>query len=226
MRKPLSYHCAACGKELVRPKRSGRTPRYCLENTACRAKAYRRRAKFTRLAKAEQNKLGHLSQESYEWYTPPKFIRAVKRVLGTIALDPASSEQANRTVQAQTYYDLASDGLTRSWKAQTVFMNPPYCKLGNTSNQEVWTAKLLAEYKAGHIGEAIILVTGAIETTWFHRLLSYPMCIVKGRINFTTAAGDKGGGATKGSVFFYLGKHPDRFYNVFRRFGVIVSARG
>ncbi len=147
-------------------------------------------------------------------------------MLGEIELDPASSAQANRTVQAKQYYDLATDGLTKRWNAQTVFMNPPYCKLGNTSNQEVWTAELLAEYKAGNIGEAIVLVTGAIETAWFHTLLSYPLCIVKGRIEFTTPAGEKGGGATKGSVFFYLGNNTTTFDKVFRRFGVIVYPRG
>jgi phage N-6-adenine-methyltransferase len=155
-----------------------------------------------------------------QWYTPVKYIRAARRVLGEIDLDPASSEQANRIVQAKLFYDQTIDGLTHTWKARTVWLNPPYCKIGSTSNQDMWTAKLLAEYKAGNVNEAILLVTAATETTWFHRLYPFPMCFVKGRIHFTTPTG-KRGGATKGSIFVYIGRKPEKFYQVFRRFGVV-----
>lgn len=191
---------------------------YC--QTACRKKAYRKRVAYKQREKVEQNRLGHLSQESFEWYTPPRFIRAVRRVLRCIELDPASSDEANQTVQAHTYYTLATDGLAKTWRAKTVFLNPPYCKIGNTSNQEVWTAKLLREYKRGNVKEAIVLVTSATETTWFHRLFPYPMCFVKGRIDFTTPQG-KHGGATKGSIFVYLGKRAEVFQNVFRSLGSV-----
>ena len=141
-------------------------------------------------------------------------------MLGEIELDPASCEQANRTVKAKVFYDQSTDGLTKRWNARTVFLNPPYCKQGNTSNQELWTAKLLAEYKAGRVKEAIVLLTNATETTWFHRLTEFSVCFVKGRIDFTTPNG-KRGGATKGSIFVYLGKRPAVFSQVFRRFGVV-----
>ena len=170
--------------------------------------------------KLQRDRLGHLSNESFEWYTPLRFIRAVKRVLGDIELDPASTKEANRVIKAKVFYDQTTDGLTKTWKARTVFLNPPYCKAGNTSNQDRWTAKLLTEYSAGNVKEAILLVTSATETIWFHRLLSYPLCLVKGRLNFTTPNG-KGGGATKGSVFVYFGKQPTTFQKVFSRYGSV-----
>lgn len=216
---PPAY-CATCGKLLVRPKQTGRIPRYCLHSNACKQKAYRRRLKAKRKAKLQQDRLGHLSNESFEWYTPKKFIAAARKVLGEIDLDPASNEHANRVVQAKLFYDQTIDGLTQTWKAHTVWLNPPYCKAGNTSNQDRWTAKLLREYKAGNVKEAILLVTSATETIWFHRLMKFPMCFVKGRIQFTTPTGKKGG-ATKGSIFVYLGKQPEKFYHIFRRFGVV-----
>src|SRR4249920_3702239 len=108
---PPAY-CATCGKLLVRPKPTGRIPRYCLYSNACKQKAYRRRLKAKRKAKLQSDRLGHLSQESFEWYTPKKFIEAVRKVLGAIELDPASSEHANRNVQATTFYDETVDGLT------------------------------------------------------------------------------------------------------------------
>src|SRR3984893_17751446 len=196
--KPQPAYCASCGKELLRQKPTGRIPRYCLLTGKCRQKAYRRRVKAKLRAKQKQDRLGHLSAESFEWYTPLKFIRAVKRVLGDIDLDPASSREANRVIKARTFYDQTTDGLTKTWKANTVFLNPPYCKVGNTSNQNRWTSKLLTEYQAGNIKEAILLVTSATETSRFHLLWHYPLCLVKGRIHFTTPNA-KGGGATKGS---------------------------
>ena len=39
-----------------------------------------------------------------EWYTPPYIIEKAKLVLGTIDLDPASCEYANRTVGASKIY--------------------------------------------------------------------------------------------------------------------------
>ncbi len=218
--KTLPAYCAACGKQLIRSSRTGRKPRYCLRSGTCRQKAYRRRVKAKRGAKLQRDRLVHLRQESFEWYTPKKYLRAARDVLGEIELDPASSEQANRVVQAKLFYDLTTDGLTKTWKARTVWLNPPYCKQGNTSNQAMWTAKLLAEYKAGNVNEAILLVTAATETTWFHRLYPFSMCFVKGRIQFTTPTG-KHGGATKGSIFVYVGMQRERFCQVFDRFGVV-----
>lgn len=222
MKIPLVY-CAACGKQLVRRKPYGRQPRYCLNSGSCRQKAYRSRVKAKRKDKLQQDRLGHLSQESFEWYTPKKLIRAVKRVFGDIELDPASSRDANRIIKATTFYDQTTDGLTKRWNARTVFLNPPYCKAGNTSNQDRWTAKLLREYRAGNVKEALLLVTNATETAWFHRLLPFPMCFVKGRINFTSPTGKKGG-ATKGSVFVYMGNRKERFQKVFSRFGFVKMA--
>ena len=141
-------------------------------------------------------------------------------MLGAIELDPASSMQANRIVKAKLFYDQTRDGLTQTWNAKTLWLNPPYCKEGSTSNQDRWTAKLLREYKKGNVKEAILLITNATETIWFHRLMQFPMCFVKGRIQFTTPAG-KRGGATKGSIFVYLGKQTEKFNHVFHRFGVV-----
>src|SRR5690242_13605881 len=85
-------------------------------------------------------------QKSVEWYTPPALLRAAREVLGSIELDPASCELANKTVGASRYYDKQTDGLQQSWHAETVWLNPPYCKVGAVSNQQCWTNKLIAEY--------------------------------------------------------------------------------
>jgi phage N-6-adenine-methyltransferase len=150
-------------------------------------------------------------------------MEAVQQVLGEIQLDPASNEEANITVQAALFYDAATDGLTKTWKASTVFLNPPYCKIGSTSNQERWTQKLLSEYAAGHIGQAILLVNAATETLWFQQLYDFPICFVKGRIQFENGTAARKHGATTGSAFVYFGNRPEVFARVFSQFGRIVS---
>lgn len=219
-------HCVTCGKPLPEKSRSetkGQKVYYC--NDACKQKAYRSRKKAARNAKLLRDKTLLLSQISVEWYTPAHYIEAVREVLGEIALDPASCEEANQTVQAMSFYDAATDGLTKSWKASTVFLNPPYCKVGSTSNQERWTQKLLAEYAAGHIGQAILLVNAATETLWFQQLYDFPICFVKGRIRFHSGSTNASKhGPTTGSAFVYLGGYPEAFLRAFAQFGRIVAS--
>ncbi len=50
-----------------------------------------------------------------EWYTPDGFVEAARDVLGEIELDPASSEAAQRTVNATVYYTKQDDGLAHDW---------------------------------------------------------------------------------------------------------------
>lgn len=145
MRFPPAY-CATCGKLLVRPKPTGRIPRYCLPTGRCRQKAYRRRLKAKHKVKLQRDRLGYLSQESFEWYTPKRYIEAARKVYGEIDLDPASSFEANRIVQAKLFYDQTTDGLTKTWKANTVWLNPPYCKAG--IGPEKWT---LQSWRLAHL---------------------------------------------------------------------------
>ena len=61
-----------------------------------------------------------------EWHTPQKYIEATRKVLGSIELDPASSDKAQEIVRAKRYFTVEDNGLNQSWKAETVFLNPPY----------------------------------------------------------------------------------------------------
>jgi hypothetical protein len=49
------------------------------------------------MSKPANHQLIH-SSESAEWFTPPRYIQAVREVLGGIDLDPASSRAASRIV--------------------------------------------------------------------------------------------------------------------------------
>ena len=62
-----------------------------------------------------------------ELYTPPEIIEAARRVMGTIDLDPASSEIANKRVMATRYYTKETDGLSQEWHGN-IWMNHPFSK--------------------------------------------------------------------------------------------------
>src|SRR5262245_16190742 len=92
------------------------------------------------------------SSETNEWYTPREIIERVKDVLGSITFDPASDPIPQTWIQAEHYFTLADDGLTKDWFGH-VFLNPPY---GRGAGH--WAAKLIDEYRAGRVEQAIMLV--------------------------------------------------------------------
>ena len=60
-----------------------------------------------------------------ENYTPREIIIDVKKVLGSINLDPASCFLAQETIQAENFFTEKEDGLNQNWYGN-VFLNPPY----------------------------------------------------------------------------------------------------
>lgn len=157
----------------------------------------------------------HVADDSYDWYTPAEYIEAARAVLGTIDLDPASSNEAQEVVQASTYFTKEIDGLTQVWFGN-VWMNPPY----NMPLIEQFVDKVLAEYEAGNVNAAIVLTNNATDTRWFHTLLEHPLCLTKGRIRFW--AGNGSLATRQGQAFFYLGDKPDLFAAVFSEFGQVM----
>lgn len=154
-----------------------------------------------------------------EWYTPSQFIEAARAVLGSVDLDPASSETANRTVRASTFYNAQDDGLQQFWRGK-VWMNPPYS--GDLVGRFV--GKLLAHYRAGDVPEAIVLVNNATETEWFQRLAAAAsaLCFPKGRVRFLDVQERPIGVPLQGQAFLYLGEHPECFSIVFADFGFVL----
>lgn len=158
------------------------------------------------------------SKKSFEWWTPLHIIEAARAVLNGIELDPASCEAANQIVRASRIYTLADNGLAQSWRARSIWLNPPYC-----GQQALWVKRLIAEYDAGNVEQAILLVSAATDTAWCQSLLeSYPCCMVKGRINFRSPDGTNSG-ATFGNLLAYCGPNKDRFIEIFSRFGVVMG---
>lgn len=159
----------------------------------------------------------HVSNNSgkYEWHTPKKFIDAAREVMGSIDLDPASSEIANKIIRATKIYTKEDNGLNYPWSGN-VWMNPPY----NNSLVNDFTNKLINELS--YINQACVLVNNATETKWFQKTLNVcnVICFVKGRIKFLDINGEATGSSLQGQVIMYFGKETEKFYNSFKQFGI------
>jgi hypothetical protein len=64
--------------------------------------------------------------ETPVWCAPQRYLDAAIAVIGQIDLDSASSEIAQRHVQASKYFTV-ENGLTKQWHGR-VFLNPPYAR--------------------------------------------------------------------------------------------------
>jgi phage N-6-adenine-methyltransferase len=161
----------------------------------------------------------HVSHNSgnNEWYTPKEYIKAARRVLGSIDLDPASSESANEVVGAEAIYTIEDDGLQQEWHGN-VWLNPPYA----SDLVQKFADKLAAELFSGNVEEAIVLVNNATETKWFRKLVdsASAICFPTGRVRFWGINGNVGA-PLQGQALVYIGDDAELFWEQFRNFGWI-----
>ncbi len=157
----------------------------------------------------------HISSKENDWYTPNKYIESARTVLDGIDLDPASSDLAQKTVKASTYYTAETNGLDKDWMG-SVWMNPPY----SMPEIQNFIDKLLSE----NISEWIVLTNNSSDTGWFHKLLDSAdlVCFTKGRVGFENVEGQTMA-TRQGQAFFYKGKNKEKFIENFNIFGAILE---
>jgi uncharacterized protein (DUF1501 family) len=99
--------------------------------------------------------------------------------LGKIETDPASSEIAQKTVQAATYFDEKMDGLSQEWR-ETVWLNPPFSRTAE------FLEKLHLEIDHGNVTSAIILVNANTSSGWWHQTLENSAAVLfcRGCVSF------------------------------------------
>ena len=171
---------------------------------------------------SQQVQVTMFSSETNEYYTPPQYVEAARQVMGGIDLDPANHEKAQEWIQAGSFYTVADDGLNKPWFGR-VWLNPPYGMDGGDSNQDTWAQHLVAEYEAGNVTEAILLVKAALGYNWFERLWwDWPVCFGRERLSFIRSNGSDEGRSKQGTAFLYLGSNVDRFRSVFGQFGRVI----
>ena len=109
----------------------------------------------------------HFSSQTVEWPTDQAVFNQLDYEFG-FTLDPCATKE---NAKCAKYYTKEDDGLSRSWKGEIVFMNPPYGKeIGK------WMEKA---YRSAQEGAVVVcLIPSRTDTKWWHK---YAM---KGRIRF------------------------------------------
>jgi ParB family chromosome partitioning protein len=151
-----------------------------------------------------------------EWFTPPEYIELARQVLGEIDLDPASSDEAQRIIQAAQYFTKADDGLKQEWCGR-IWLNPPYAQPFIAE----FASKMVAERCAGRVEAAIMLTHNYTDTAWFHELAgeAAAICFTRGRVKFYS--GDEIAAPTQGQAFFYFGDEVSLFVERFKSIGFV-----
>lgn len=177
------------------------------------------------------------SMDSCDWYTPSPFVEAAREVMGGIDLDPASHEEANRTVNATKYYTAEDDGLKQSWDGR-IFLNPPGGLVGAFWRKLVNETFLCSrDFQCIWIGYSLeqlqtLQCVGASRSP-----MDFPICITSKRIAFVEneakraeriakmiAVGKKPNAKSSPShsnYITYVGPKRSKFGDVFSRFGVV-----
>lgn len=159
----------------------------------------------------------HVSNNSgeNEWYTPECYIQSARKVMGSIDLDPASTDFANKIIKAKKYFDSKSDGLKQKWFGN-IWMNPPYAQplindFINKLESEVYN-------------QAIVLVNNATETSWGQKLLelSNAVCFHNKRIRFINPENESNS-PLQGQMIIYIGKNYKGFIDEFKQYGVCMK---
>jgi hypothetical protein len=109
--------------------------------------------------------------------TPPDFVEQVVSVLGGIELDPCAHPKS--FVPATRQFFEQDDGLSQSWKARSVFCNPPY------SMATKFMSKAHSEWVSGSAKCVILLITLRACSKIFYDIAGdADMIFLKNRLRF------------------------------------------
>lgn len=146
-----------------------------------------------------------------QWYTPVEIIDRVKAVFGgTIDLDPASCEEANKTVTALNYFTEQENGLGLNWRGN-VFCNPPY----STPRIGQFCEKVVNEYEKNNIHSAIYLLKEGATNAWFRPLRPYLIGYLDKRVKFVDGTTGKICESPRsGHCLVYLGSDIKKFISI------------
>lgn len=171
-----------------------------------------------------------------EYYTDPRIIEAARRVMGRIALDPASSEKANQFVKAEAWFGPEDRSLERGWDAPLWLNHPfgrkePACPAGCTKKHThhsieyfgnaAWINRLVYSHKDRSVDEACCITYACTSEKWFQPLMEFAQCFLCPRTNYYLPDGTIKKGVTKGSVVTYLGQNLKQFVKEFTPFGAV-----
>lgn len=115
------------------------------------------------------------SSKSAEWETPQDLFDKLNKEFN-FTLDPCATHE---NAKCKKYYTRKENGLSKSWKDENVFVNPPY---GNEITD--WVKKCADESKHAKI---VLLIPSRTDTKYQHNYIfkyAKAVCFIKGRLKF------------------------------------------
>ena len=118
------------------------------------------------------------SSKSNEWETPQQLFDTLNAEFSFTIDVAATSDNA----KCQRYYTKADDALSKDWRGETVFMNPPYGReIGS------WVRKAWTEMQKHNI-TVVMLIPARTDTSYFQDYcLKGEVRYLRGRLKFSNA---------------------------------------
>ena len=118
------------------------------------------------------------TSDSDEWNTPIDLYTELDKRFG-FTLDPCSTKENHL---CKKYYTKDDNGLSKTWKGETVFVNPPY------SNIKKWVEKSYYEHEKNGT-TVVMLIPSRTDTRYFHEFIYHKAEIefIKGRLHFSNS---------------------------------------
>jgi phage N-6-adenine-methyltransferase len=116
------------------------------------------------------------SSKSDEWETPDEFFAKLDKAY-SFTLDACATHENNK---CEKYYTVDDDGLSKSWKGETVFVNPPFSAIGK------WVKKSHDE-SASNGTTVVLLIPSRTDTRYWHEDImqgASEIYFIKGRLKF------------------------------------------
>jgi len=114
------------------------------------------------------------SSSRHDWETPPELFAELDAEFG-FTLDPCCTEA---TAKCAKHYTADDDGLSKSWRGERVFCNPPYGRAIGS-----WVEKCATEDAL-----CVMLIPARTDTRYFHehiyRKPGVEIRFLRGRVRF------------------------------------------
>ena len=116
------------------------------------------------------------SSKTDEWATPQEFYNKLNKE-HHFTLDPCCTPQSRK---CEKFYTQEDDGLSRSWRGESVFINPPHSKIS------AWVKKARDE-AAETDTKVVMLIPARTDTKYWHDYImtgAKEIYLIKGRLKF------------------------------------------
>lgn len=155
------------------------------------------------------------------WETPQKYIESARVVMGSIDIDPASNDNAQKTVKAATFFTEENSGLEQDWIGN-VWLNPPFGR----GLARPFMSRLVQQLNDAHTEQAIVLTNNVPDTTWWSETIGKQctmLCLPDHRISFIDPeTGKRERGNDRNQLITYIGSNQAAFVAEFSQYGLCV----